>query len=70
MNHLGKISYGLHIIHNFAVSICASLLLLFRNPAWLVKLYDIPVLQMTLILQPVLFSTRLSQPVAGIKLRP
>ncbi len=45
MNYLGKISYGLYIIHNFAVSICASLILLCGNPAWLVKLYDIPVLR-------------------------
>jgi peptidoglycan/LPS O-acetylase OafA/YrhL len=45
MNYLGKISYGLYVIHNFAASICASLLLLFGNPAWLAKLYDIPVLR-------------------------
>lgn len=45
MNYLGKISYGLYIIHNFAVSLCASLLLLFGNPAWLLKFYDIPVLR-------------------------
>jgi peptidoglycan/LPS O-acetylase OafA/YrhL len=45
MNYLGKISYGLYIIHNFAVSICVSLILRLGSPDWLVKLYNIPVLR-------------------------
>jgi len=45
MNYLGRISYGLYIIHNFAVSICMSVIVLLGSPAWLVKLYDIPALR-------------------------
>ncbi len=45
MNYLGKISYGLYVIHNFAVSICVSLILRLGSPDWLVKLYNVPVLR-------------------------
>ncbi|HEV2354761.1 MAG TPA: acyltransferase, partial [Puia sp.] len=45
MNYLGRISYGLYIIHNFAVSICVSLILRLGSPEWLVKLYNIPVVR-------------------------
>lgn len=45
MNYLGKISYGLYVIHNFAVSICTSLILRFGSPDWLVRLYNIPVVR-------------------------
>jgi peptidoglycan/LPS O-acetylase OafA/YrhL len=42
MNYLGKISYGLYIIHNFAVSMWLSLIVLLGNPVWLMKLYAVP----------------------------
>jgi peptidoglycan/LPS O-acetylase OafA/YrhL len=45
MNYLGKISYGLYVIHNFAVSICTFLIFRFGSPDWVVRLYNIPVVR-------------------------
>ena len=42
LNYLGKISYGLYVFHNFAASMTMHMILLFRSPPWLMKLYDIP----------------------------
>jgi peptidoglycan/LPS O-acetylase OafA/YrhL len=44
-NYLGKISYGLYIIHNFASSLCRNSIILLGTPAWLAKLYGVPVLR-------------------------
>ena len=42
LNYLGKISYGLYIIHNFAKPLCVSFLVLCGNPLWMWKLYSVP----------------------------
>jgi peptidoglycan/LPS O-acetylase OafA/YrhL len=42
VNYLGKISYGLYIIHNFAVSICISLITMLGDPEWLRAHYHLP----------------------------
>ena len=40
--YIGKISYGLYVIHNFAISMCLSLLMLLGHPSWLERGYAIP----------------------------
>jgi peptidoglycan/LPS O-acetylase OafA/YrhL len=42
VNYLGKISYGLYLFHNFAVSICGALLYDIGNPPWLLDYYAKP----------------------------
>lgn len=43
LTYLGKISYGLYVIHNFSVSLWTGLIALLGNPPWLAKLYNMPV---------------------------
>ncbi|HEY1661571.1 MAG TPA: acyltransferase [Verrucomicrobiae bacterium] len=42
MNFLGKISYGLYIIHNFAISLWRGLIALLGNPSWLARIHAMP----------------------------
>lgn len=42
MNYLGKISYGLYIVHNFAVSLCVNLIMMMGEPEWLKTHYHFP----------------------------
>ena len=42
LNYLGKISYGLYLIHNFAHPLCHNAIILLGSPAWLAKLYEVP----------------------------
>lgn len=42
INYLGKISYGLYVIHNFAVTICVNLIMMLGHPAWVSAHYHLP----------------------------
>ncbi len=46
MNYLGKISYGLYVIHNFAISMSLGLIAWLGHPGWLENFYAIPVFRM------------------------
>jgi peptidoglycan/LPS O-acetylase OafA/YrhL len=50
MRYLGRISYGLYLFHNFAVSICVSTLELLNYPPWLVRIYNVPVVWVSLFI--------------------
>jgi peptidoglycan/LPS O-acetylase OafA/YrhL len=41
INYLGKISYGLYIIHNFAERLTLNAIILLGSPQWLVKLFHL-----------------------------
>jgi peptidoglycan/LPS O-acetylase OafA/YrhL len=45
LNYLGKISYGLYIIHNFAAPLCRNAIVMLGTPAWLANLYGVPALR-------------------------
>lgn len=42
LSYLGKISYGLYVIHNFATSLWVGLIALLGSPAWSVKSHSMP----------------------------
>lgn len=46
LNYLGKISYGLYVIHNFAISMSLGLIAWLGHPGWLEKIYAIPTFRM------------------------
>lgn len=50
MNYLGKISYGLYVIHNFANSMISSAVALLGTPPALAKYCQIPVVRFFLLL--------------------
>jgi len=50
LNYLGKISYGLYIIHNFAAPLCRNTILLVGKPAWLVAMYKVETLQILMFI--------------------
>ena len=49
MNYLGKISYGIYIIHNFARPLVASGLAALKYPKWLTELYNSPWISIPLL---------------------
>jgi peptidoglycan/LPS O-acetylase OafA/YrhL len=50
LNYLGKISYGLYIIHNFATPLCSNTISLLGKPAWLTALYGVPTLRVLMFI--------------------
>ncbi len=46
MSYLGKISYGLYVIHNFAISMSWGLIAWLGHPSWLEKIYAVPMFRL------------------------
>ena len=50
LSYVGKISYGLYVVHNFAVPMCLGLLSSWGHPDWLERLYAIPIVRLLLFI--------------------
>jgi peptidoglycan/LPS O-acetylase OafA/YrhL len=50
VNYLGRISYGLYIIHNFAKPLAENFILLVGHPKWLVDSFQIPFIRVLIFM--------------------